>query len=63
MAVPKYKKSRSATRDKKAVWKRGLKEPALVECPQCHALKMVHRACANCGYYKGRTVIATKVEG
>ena len=63
MALPKYKKSRSRTRSNKAVWKRSLKAPTLAECPQCHALKMVHRACTNCGYYKGRTMIATKVEG
>ena len=63
MAVPKYKKSRSRTRSMKANWKRGLKAPSLVECPQCHSKKMTHRACTNCGYYKGRTVIATKVEG
>ncbi|MFA6450252.1 MAG: 50S ribosomal protein L32 [bacterium] len=63
MAQPKYKKSRSATRSQKAQWKRALTPPTLVECPQCHQQKMIHRACMSCGYYKGRTVIATKVEG
>ena len=63
MALPKYKKSRSRTRSLKATWKRSLKPPTLVECPQCHQKKMSHRACTSCGYYKGRTVIATKVEG
>ena len=63
MAQPKYKKSRSSTRSQKAQWKRALKAPTLVECPQCHKPKMNHRACTECGYYKGRTVIATKVEG
>ncbi len=63
MAQPKYKKSRSSTRSQKAQWKKKLEAPAIVECPQCHQQKMVHRACTNCGYYKGRTVIATKREG
>ncbi len=63
MALPKYKKSRSSTRSQKAQWKRGLKTPTLTECPQCHEVKMTHRACAKCGYYKGKTVVVTKVEG
>ncbi|MFC1474648.1 50S ribosomal protein L32 [bacterium] len=63
MALPKYKKSRAATRMQKAQWKRKLKAPDLVECPQCHKMKLAHRACAKCGYYKGRNVIVTKVEG
>ncbi len=63
MALPKYKKSRASTRSQKAQWKKSLKTPTLVECPQCHQQKMVHRACTNCGFYKGKTVIATKVEG
>jgi len=63
MALPKYKMSRAATRTRKAQWKRKLKAPDLAECPQCHQLKLAHRACTKCGYYKGRNVIATKVEG
>lgn len=27
-------------------------------CPQCKTPKMPHRVCPNCGYYKGREVIA-----
>ncbi|MBQ8868749.1 MAG: 50S ribosomal protein L32, partial [Oscillospiraceae bacterium] len=40
------------------VWK--LTAPAFSKCPQCGELKMPHRVCANCGYYKGKEVI--KVE-
>lgn len=49
MAVPKRKVSK-ARRDKRrsSVWKLGA--PALVECPQCHAMKAPHKACAECGY-------------
>ncbi|HBQ26967.1 MAG TPA: 50S ribosomal protein L32, partial [Syntrophomonas sp.] len=31
--------------------------PGLVECPQCHELRMPHRACLNCGYYKGKSIM------
>lgn len=59
MAVPKRKVSK-ARRDKRRsnVWK--LEAPALSKCTQCGQLKMPHRVCPNCGYYKGREVV--KVE-
>lgn len=34
--------------------------PHLVPCPQCHSLRLPHRACPVCGTYRGRTVL--KVE-
>ncbi|MFV0399748.1 MAG: 50S ribosomal protein L32 [Oscillospiraceae bacterium] len=57
MAEPKRKHS-SARRDKRRnnVWK--LDMPALSTCTQCGELKMPHRVCDNCGYYKGRLVVA-----
>ena len=59
MAVPKRKVSK-ARRDKRrsSVWK--LDAPALSKCPQCGELKMPHRVCPVCGYYKGKEVV--KVE-
>lgn len=59
MAVPKRKVSR-ARRDKRrsSVWK--LDMPALSKCTQCGELKMPHRVCPICGYYKGKEVV--KVE-
>ena len=59
MAVPKTKVSK-ARRDKRrsSVWK--LEAPSLSKCTQCGELKMPHRVCPVCGYYKGREVI--KVE-
>ena len=59
MAVPKKKVSR-ARRDKRrsSVWK--LEAPSLSKCTQCGELKMPHRVCPICGYYKCREVI--KVE-
>lgn len=56
MAVPKKRHSRSRTNKRKAVWKR-IDKPGLVECPQCRELKMPHRACLSCGYYKERNVM------
>ena len=60
MAVPKRKVSRTR-RDKRRtnVWK--LEAPALCRCTQCGELKLPHRVCGNCGFYKGREVI--KIEG
>ena len=59
MAVPKKKVSR-ARRDKRrsSVWK--LDTPALSKCTQCGELKMPHRVCPMCGFYKGKEVV--KVE-
>ena len=56
MAVPKKKMSRSRTRRRKATWR--VSKPHTVPCPQCNAAKLAHRACAECGTYKGREVLA-----
>jgi large subunit ribosomal protein L32 len=55
MAVPKKKMSRSRTRRRKAQWK--LAAPRTIECPRCKSPKLSHRACPNCGTYRGREVI------
>ena len=31
--------------------------PTLVKCPQCGELKVPHKVCGKCGYYKGQEVI------
>ncbi len=56
MAVPKKKVSK-ARRDKRrsSVWK--LEAPSLSKCTQCGELKMPHRVCSSCGYYKGRQIV------
>ena len=56
MAVPKRRVSKTR-RDKRrsSVWK--LETPALSKCTQCGELKMPHRVCGTCGYYKGVAVI------
>jgi large subunit ribosomal protein L32 len=57
MAVPKKKMSRSRTRQRKANWK--LDPVHTIPCPQCNAPKLPHRACPECGTYKGREVISS----
>lgn len=55
MPVPKKKMSRMRTRQRKAAWK--LSRPGTSSCPRCHATKLPHRACPNCGTYRGREVV------
>ena len=43
MAVPKRKMSKARRDSRRANWK--LTVPGLVECPQCHEMKMPHRVC------------------
>jgi large subunit ribosomal protein L32 len=33
--------------------------PARSVCPQCGEVKLPHRVCPNCGYYRDREVIET----
>ncbi len=58
MAVPKSKVSKQRGNTRFAQWK--LSSPNLVECPQCHAKILSHRACPNCGSYNGRQVVVPK---
>ena len=60
MAVPKRKTSK-ARRDSRrsANWK--LSIPGIVECPQCHEMKLAHRVCKKCGYY-GNTQVIEKAD-
>lgn len=55
MAVPKRKMSRSNTRSRRSQWKAAV--PSLVECSQCHELKLPHTACKTCGTYNRRQVV------
>lgn len=55
MAVPKRKTSKAKRDSRRASWKIAL--PGMVKCPQCHAFKLPHRVCGECGTYKGAEVI------
>jgi large subunit ribosomal protein L32 len=59
MGVPKGKTSKANKRMNRAS-RYKVEGPALSECPQCHALKQPHSACAECGYYKGVPVVVKK---
>ena len=60
MDVPKRKWSIRRSRMSRAQEK--LTQVNLSECPQCHELKLPHVVCKNCGYYKGREVVAIDKE-
>jgi len=55
LAVPKGKTSKSK-RDKRRTHDK-LMPVNVVECPRCHAKKLAHRVCLNCGYYNNRLVL------
>ncbi|MHB1126009.1 MAG: 50S ribosomal protein L32 [Bacillota bacterium] len=59
MGVPKRRTSKAKKNSRRAAWKR-IANPGLVECPQCHALRLSHRACASCGYYNNKKVLAVE---
>jgi large subunit ribosomal protein L32 len=62
MAHPKRKKSKASTRTRRAVYYNSLKSPSMMECPNCGNTKMLHRACASCGHYRGRQVVEEREE-
>ncbi len=59
MAVPKQKKGRMATRMRRSQHDK-IAAPSRSTCPQCGAVKLPHRVCPNCGFYKDREVIVVE---
>jgi large subunit ribosomal protein L32 len=57
MGVPKRRVSKARKNRRRSIWAQ-IPVPTLVECPQCHGRKLLHRVCPNCGFYKGRKVLA-----
>ncbi len=57
-ALPKKKISHSAQGKRRSHL--GIEMPNLMACPQCHALKLPHHVCPNCGTYKGEQVLQIK---
>jgi large subunit ribosomal protein L32 len=60
MAVPKRKRSR-ARRDSRHAHK-GIKPQSLGSCGQCQHVLASHQVCGQCGYYKGRKIMGTKLD-
>ncbi|MCK5688555.1 50S ribosomal protein L32 [Myxococcota bacterium] len=56
MAVPKKRKSHSATR--RARSHLALKPHRWVVCAQCREPMRLHHVCDNCGYYRSREAVA-----
>ncbi len=57
MALPKRRQSKARSKKRRTHYKSVLITTRT--CPQCSHSKIPHRACPNCGYYKGRPVVST----
>ncbi len=60
MPVPKRKTSK-ARRDKRQANKH-IRPKAITACLNCEHPLNPHQACMECGFYKGRKVLRTKIE-
>jgi large subunit ribosomal protein L32 len=58
MAVPKRRRSKARKRTHKSLWKISI--PSTVKCTNCGNLRMLHNACTECGFYKGKQVLTVK---
>jgi len=54
-AEPKQKRSKVRTRTRRSHHAKTL--PNLSACPQCKALRVPHRVCPECGFYRGRKIL------
>lgn len=55
MSVPKKKRTLSSAKRRRS--HHALKKQNLATCPKCKKPIAQHRACAFCGFYKGKEVI------
>jgi large subunit ribosomal protein L32 len=60
MPNPKRRHSNTRTRTRRA--HDFLKVRSLSKCPQCGAMRLPHRICAECGYYNGKQVVTLKAK-
>ena len=61
MATPKGKISKARKHSRRSAhWK--LSAPGIVKCPRCGKMKLSHRVCKHCGFYKGVQVVAVNEE-
>jgi len=56
--VPKRKTSKTRKRQRRS--HHALRPVNTIECPQCSAARLPHRACSECGHVNGRISIATE---
>ena len=55
MAVPQRRTSKTRRDKRRTRFK--LAVPGMVKCEQCGELKLAHRVCKVCGYYKTKEII------
>lgn len=60
MANPRRKISKSKRDKRRASWANQLDTNSLTTCTECGEPKLAHRACPNCGYYKGQQLYSPK---
>ncbi len=56
MALPKRRQSNIRGKKRRTHYKSKL--TSITKCVQCDSIKMPHRACPECGYYRGRPVVS-----
>ena len=56
MALPKGRQSKARSRKRRTHYKTAAVSTS--ECSQCGQQKLPHRACPNCGYYRGRPILS-----
>lgn len=58
MAMPKKQMTRTRSGGRRSQIR--LRTSALTTCSSCHSAIIAHRACPNCGMYRGRVVLKIK---
>ncbi len=58
MANPKRRHSKQRKALRRTFYKIG--KMSMSVCPQCKNMKLPHKVCPHCGYYKGRLVVEIK---
>lgn len=58
MAVPFRRTSKKVKRTRRTHFK--LDMPGVAKCDNCGEMKLAHRVCPSCGYYKGKEVISVE---
>ena len=56
MALPKRRQSNTRGKKRRTHYKSKL--TSVSKCAQCNSTKIPHRACPNCGYYRGRPIVS-----
>lgn len=60
MGLPSQKRTKSSKRRRASHF--ALKKTSLHACPKCGKPKQPHHACAFCGTYKGKAILAIKTK-